>query len=88
MGAFGKERILLNDEEFDRKCIVRSEDPFLPQRILSSDMQQRFLGQTLRSLELRVSAQNVQVKMLTIPTNEETFDYFIETILAILQKLL
>jgi len=88
LGAFGKERILMNDEEFDRKCIVRSEDPLLPQRILTSDMQQRFLGQTLRSLEVRVSQQNVQVKMLTIPSNEETFDYFIDTVFAVLQKLL
>lgn len=87
MGAFGKERILMNDEEFDRKCIVRSEDPLLPQRILSGDMPQRFLGQTLRSLELRVSQQNIQVKMLTIPSNEETFDYFIDTVFAILQKI-
>ena len=88
MGAFGKERILLNDEEFDRQCIVRSEDPFLPQRILLGDLQQRFLDRTLRSLELRVSAQNVEVKMLTIPGNEETFDYFIDTVFAILQKIL
>lgn len=88
MGAFGKERILINNEEFDRKCIVRSEDPFLPTRILSNDIQQRFLGQTLRSLELRVSQQNIQVKMLTIPSNEETLDYFIDTVFAILQKIL
>ena len=88
IGSFGKERILMNDEEFDRKCIVRSEDPLLPQRILTSDMQQRFLGKTLPSLELRVSQQNVQVKMLSIPGDEETFDYFIDTVFAILQKIL
>ncbi|MBV6396188.1 MAG: hypothetical protein HFACDABA_01781 [Anaerolineales bacterium] len=87
MGAFGRERILLNDEEFDRKCIVRSEDPFLAQRILTSDMQRRFLDPTLRSLELRVSRQNVQVKMLSIPSNEETFDYFIDTVFVLLQKI-
>jgi hypothetical protein len=88
MGAFGKERILLNDEEFDRRCIVRSDDPFLPQRILLGDLQQRFLDRTLRSLELRVSAQNVEVKMLAIPRDEESFDYFIDTVFAILQKIL
>lgn len=65
-----------------------SEDPFLPQRILPGDLQQRFLDRSLRSLELRVSPQNVQVKILAIPRNEETFDHFIDTILAILQKLL
>lgn len=88
MGSFGKERILMNDDEFDRKCVVRSEDPLLPQRILTNGMQQRFLGQTLRSLELRVSQQNVQVKMLAIPRDEETLDYFIDTVVTILQKIL
>ena len=88
MGALGRERVLLNDEEFDRQCVVRSEDPYLPQRILSADLRGRFLDRSLHLLELRVSAQNVQVKILTIPSDEASFAYFIDTALAILQKLL
>lgn len=87
MGAFGRERILMNDEEFDRKVIVRGEDPLLARRILTNDMQQRFLDPALRALELRVSQQNIQVKMSSIPANEETFDCFIDTVFAVLQRL-
>lgn len=87
-GAFGRERILLDDEEFNKHIVIRGDDQLLARRILTPEMQRRFLDRTLRSLEARISQQNVQIKMMVVVTTNEVLDYFIDTTFAILQKIL
>jgi hypothetical protein len=88
LGAFGRERILVNDEEFDRQFVVRGEDPFTAQRLLTADIRQRFMDRSMRSLQVKITSQEVRVTILTIPSNDDAYDNFIDTVFSILQKIL
>ncbi len=88
MAAFGRERAITNDEDFDKEMVVRGEDQYMIQRLLTADLKQRLMSRSLRGLEVKIKPQEVRVTMLTIPANEEGFDEFIDTVLAILQNIL
>jgi hypothetical protein len=89
MEKFGKERILTNDEEFDKQYAVRGEDPFLAQRLLTAELRPKLLEYSgMRSLQIKITPQEMCVTMFSIPSNDETYDNFIDTVFSILQKVL
>ena len=75
-------------EEFDQKVVVRGEDQYMIQRLLTADVKQRLVDPSLRALEVRIKPQEVRVTMQSIPSNEEGYDAFIDTVMAILQTIL
>ena len=86
--ALGRERILTNDEEFDRQIVVRGEDQYSAQRLLTADLKQRIVDRSLRALDVKIIPQEVRVTIQAIPSNEEGYDNFIDLVFLILQKIL
>jgi len=88
IGAFGKERYLTNDEEFDKKIVVRGDDPFALQRLLGTDVKQKLTDGSLRNLEVKFKPHEFQFTIQAIPSNEDGYDNFIDTALLLLQKVM
>ena len=87
MGAFGKERILLDDEEFDRQCVVRGEDELAARRILTASVRNRFTDGSLRTLEVKMNPKEIKFIMQSIPSNEEEYDNFIDAVFLVIKNL-
>ena len=89
MDKFGKERLLTNDEEFDRQFVIRSEDPFMAQRMLTAELRPKLIERSgMRSLQIKISPQEMRVTTFSIPSNEDDYDNFIDTAFLILKNIL
>jgi hypothetical protein len=89
MDKFGKERLLTNDEEFDRQFVVRSEDPFIAQRMLTAELRPKLIERSgMRSLHIKITPQEMRVTTFSIPSNEDDYDNFIDTAFLILKNIL
>lgn len=88
LGSFGRERILTGDEEFDKRCVVRADDSYTVQRLLTPTVRLCFLDPFLRSLELKASPQSIQIQIYSYSKDDEAYDHFIEAALTILQGIL
>jgi len=86
--AFGKERLLTGDEEFDSQWIVQADDPFIIHKLVTAEFKSRLAERVLRSLDIRIQPQEASFTIITIPSDDEGYDNFIDTVVLVLQKFL
>lgn len=88
LAAFGRERQLTNDEEFDRRWVVQADDLFTVNKLVTPEFKAQLEERILRSLVVDIRPQEISLTIAAIPSNDEGYDIFIETSLMILKKLL
>ena len=86
--AFGKERLLTGDEEFDSQWIMQADDPFIIHKLVTTEFKSRLAERVLRSLDIRIQPQEASFTIITIPSDDEGYDNFIDTVVLVLQKFL
>jgi len=86
--AFGKERLLTGDEEFDSRWVVQADDPFIIHKLVTAEFKSRLAERVLRSLDIRIQPQEASFTIITIPSDDEGYDNFIDTVVLVLQKFL
>lgn len=86
--AFGKERLLTGDEEFDSQWVVQADDPFIIHKLVTAEFKSRLAERVLRSLDIRIQPQEASFIITTIPSDDEGYDNFIDTVVLVLQKFL
>lgn len=85
---FGRERFPTGDDEFDGKWIVQADDPFMAQKLITAEFKARLGERILRSLDIRIQPQQVSFTITAIPSDDEGFDHFIDTVVFVLHKIL
>lgn len=88
MASFGQERIITNDEEFDSEWVIRSQDELSARRLVTADLKEKLSDRLFRHLDLRIEPQQLSMTVLTLPSNDEQFDQFIDTAMLIIRKFL
>jgi hypothetical protein len=88
MGAFGRERALTGDEEFDSQWAIRSDDRLAAHKLSSPDLKDKLSDRIFRHLNLRLEPQQMNMTTLAIPSDEEQLNRFIDTAILVLQKFL
>jgi len=86
--AFGKERLLTGDDEFDSQWIVQADDAFTVNKLVTAEFKSRLAERMLRSLDIRIQPQEVSLTIMSVPSNDESYDIFIDTVVLVLQKIL
>jgi hypothetical protein len=85
--TFGQERFRLGDEDFDQAFVIQTEDESSARRVLSYEIQKNLLELVSKNPSLETGPKQFRWVILQIPKNTEEYDLFIETGLAVLQKL-
>jgi len=88
LAAFGRERLLTGDEEFDRLWTLTTEDRFAAQKLATPDFKAQLEQRLFRSLVMDVSPQEFSFTIGVIPSNDEALDVFIDTVILVLNKFL
>jgi hypothetical protein len=86
--AFGKERLPTNDEEFDSQWVVQADDQFVVQQLVTAEFKARLAEHILRSLDIHIQPQEASFTITAIPSDDEGYDNFIDTVVLVLQKIL
>lgn len=86
--AFGGERLSTGDEEFDSRWITRVDDPFTVQKIVTVEFKAKLNERILQSLSILIKPQDATFTIMTIPSNDEGYDQFIDTVLSVLNIIL
>ena len=84
---FGKERIMTDDEEFDRLYVIRGDDPLVARRVFAPALRQRLTEQGVRAQYVRINPTLFKISILGIPNSEEDYDIFIDTVFLALKNL-
>ena len=85
--TFGRERFLSGDEEFDKTFVVQADDNGSARRALPYEIQKSLLEMASKSPSIEISPQNFKLIILRVIRDSEGYDLFIDTALAILNKL-
>lgn len=85
---FGKERFLSGDDAFDGQWMIEAEDSFFVQKLVTAELKYKLAERSLRSIVIRIEPQKVYISIPSVPSNEEGYDYFIDTVMLILQRIL
>jgi len=85
--TFGKERFLSGDEEFDKTFVVSADDENAARQILSLEIQKNLLEMASKSPSIETGPQHFRMMILRMLKDYESYDLFIDTALAILNKL-
>ena len=83
----GKERFLSGNDEFDRTFVVSIDDEGIARRLLTSDIQKNLIEMASKSPSIEIGPQHYRMMVLRILKNSEGYDLFIDTALAVLNKL-
>jgi hypothetical protein len=85
--AFGKERFLIGNEEFDKMFVVSAQDENAARQILSMDIQRNLLEMTSKIPYIEIDAQLFRFMVMHVLKDNDSYDVFIDTALAIWKKL-
>jgi hypothetical protein len=85
--TFGKERFLIGDEEFDKTFVANTDDDASARRILTFDIQKNLMDMASKLPTVEIRPQSFRLTILRILKDTEGYDLFIDTALAILNKL-
>jgi hypothetical protein len=85
--TFGKERFLTGDEELDKMFVVNTEDEATARQMLTYDIQKNMMELASKSPSIEAGPQRFRMMVLRILKDSEEYDLFIDTALAILNKL-
>lgn len=88
LAAFGRERLLSGDEEFDNKWVVQADDPFIIHKLATAEFKSRLEERILRTLDIRLQPQEATFTILAIPSDDDGYDHFIDTVMLVLNKFL
>lgn len=86
--TFGKERLQTGDDEFDSQWIVQADDAFIVNKLITAEFKSRLAERMLRSLDVRIQPQEVSFTIMSVPSDDESYDIFIDTVVLVLQKIL
>ncbi len=86
--AFGRERLSTGDEEFDSRWVTRVDDPLTVQKIVTVELKARLTERILQSLSIFIQPEEATFTIRTIPSNDEGYDQFIDTVLSVLKIIL
>ena len=86
--AFGRERLLTGDEDFDRRWVVRASDTMMVHKLVTPELKAKLEERILRSLGVNIQPMELSLTITTIPSSEEEYDIFIETTMLVLRKFL
>jgi hypothetical protein len=85
---FGKERLLSGDDDFDGQWMVEADDPFFVQKLVTAELKYKLAERSLRSIDIQIEPQKATISIPSVPSNEAGYDYFIDTVMLILQRVL
>ncbi|RJP55025.1 MAG: hypothetical protein C4583_01315 [Anaerolineaceae bacterium] len=88
LAAFGRERLLTGDDDFDRRWLVRAADTLTIHKLVTPELKAKLEERILRSLVMRIQPLELLLTIATIPSSEEEYDIFIETTMLVLRKFL
>ncbi|MFZ5855451.1 MAG: hypothetical protein ACOYZ6_01345 [Chloroflexota bacterium] len=88
LAAFGRERLLTGDEDFDRRWVVRASDTMTVHKLVTPELKAKLEERILRSLAVNIQPMELSLTITTIPSSEEEYDIFIETTMLVLRKFL
>ena len=88
LAAFGRDRLLTGDEDFDRRWVVRASDTMMVHKLVTPELKARLEERILRSLGVNIQPMELSLTITTIPSSEEEYDIFIETTMLVLRKFL
>ncbi|WKZ50131.1 MAG: hypothetical protein QY329_11780 [Anaerolineales bacterium] len=88
LAAFGRERLLTGDGEFDRLWTLTTEDGFAAQKLATPDFKAQLEQRLFRSLVMDIRPQEFSFAIGVIPSNDEALDVFIDTVVMVLNKFL
>lgn len=88
LAAFGRERLLTGDEDFDRRWVVRASDTMMVYKLVTPELKAKLEERILRSLGVNIQPMELSLTITTIPSSEEEYDIFIETTMLVLRKFL
>ena len=88
LAAFGRERLLTGDEDFDRRWVVRASDTMMVHKLVTPELKAKLEERILRSLGVNIQPMELSLTITTIPSSEEEYDIFIETTMLVLRKFL
>ena len=88
LAAFSQERLLSSDEEFDNKWVVQADDPFIIHKLATAELKSRLEERVLRSLDIRLQPQEATFTIFAIPSDDDGYDHFIDTVMLVLNKFL
>jgi hypothetical protein len=87
LGAFGKERILSGNEEFDNKFVVTGEDTSAAHKATADDVKAKLLEFPFHSLYIDIQPLVLRVSIQSIPRDDDGYDQFIDIVNLVLQKI-
>jgi hypothetical protein len=85
--TFGKERFLSGNEEFDQTFVVHTDNDVSARRILTFDIQKNLMDMASKLPSVEIGSQSLKLVILRTLKDSEGYDLFIDTALAILNKL-
>lgn len=88
LAAFGRERLLTGDEDFDRRWLIQTPDPLTLHKLVTPELKAKLEERILRSLVINIQPMELSLTIATIPSSEEAYDTFIETTMLVLRKFL
>ena len=88
LAAFGRERLLTGDEEFDHRWVMRTSDTLAAHKLVTAEFKEKLEERILRTLVVKIQPLELSLIIVAIPSNDEEYDIFIETIFLILRKFL
>jgi hypothetical protein len=88
LAAFGRERLLTGDEDFDRRWVVRASDTLAVHKLVTPELKAGLEERILRSLVVNIQPLELSLTIAAIPSSEEEYDIFIETTMLVLRKFL
>jgi hypothetical protein len=86
--TLGKERLPTGDEEFDSRWVVQADDAFIVQKLITAEFKAKLAEPILHSLDIRIQPQQASFTITVIPSDDEGYDHFINTVILVLQKIL
>ena len=86
--AFGRERLSTGDDEFDSRWVTQADNPSIVPKIITAEFKVRLTERILQSLSIIIQPKEATFTIRTIPSDDDGYNQFIDTVLSVLKTIL